>query len=241
MNLDQAAAKSRVGTFFAGVRDQLPLLLGVIPFGLIFGALAVSQGIPGWAAQGLSLFVFAGSAQFVAAELVGAGAPALVIVFTILVVNLRHLLYSASLAPSLRQLPGRWRVVLAWLLTDEAFATTSARLNRGIRDKTEWYMLGTGLTLWGSWQVSTALGVLLGAQVPASWSLDFALPLTFMALIVPSLTDRPAIGAAAAAGISATALAGLPFRLGLVLASLIGIAVGVGLTRFRQTAAGVQQ
>jgi 4-azaleucine resistance transporter AzlC len=239
MSEDHLAGPTRKGALAEGVRDQLPILLGVIPFGLIFGALAVSQGIPGWAAQGLSLFVFAGSAQFVAAELVGAGAPALVIVFTILVVNLRHLLYSASLAPSLRHLPGRWRVPLAWLLTDEAFATTSARLNRGVQIHAEWYMLGTGLALWSSWQVSTAVGVLLGAQVPAGWSLDFALPLTFMALVAPSLVDRPALGAAASAGVCAVVLTWLPFKLGLVLASLIGIAVGVGLERFRNTAAGV--
>jgi 4-azaleucine resistance transporter AzlC len=212
-------------------------LLGVIPFGLIFGALAVSQGISGWAAQGLSVFVFAGSAQFVAAELVGAGAPSLVIVFTILVVNLRHLLYSASLAPYLRHLPVRWRLALSWLLTDEAFATTSSRLNRGLTQHAEWYLLGTGLTLWSSWQASTAIGILLGAQVPAGWSLDFALPLTFMALIVPALVDRPTVGAAAVAGLSAVALAGLPFRLGLVAASLIGIAAGIGLERLRQSAA----
>ncbi len=239
MDQDQPGTPTRAAAFAEGVRDQLPILLGVVPFGLIFGALAVAQGIPGWAAQGLSLFVFAGSAQFVAAELAGAGAPALVIVFTILVVNLRHLLYSASLAPSLRHLPGRWRMALAWLLTDEAFATTSARLNRGISLHAEWYMLGTGLTLWSSWQASTAVGVLLGAQVPAGWSLDFALPLTFMALVAPSLVDRPAIGAAAAAGLCAVVLAWLPFKLGLVLASLVGIAVGVGLERFRQTSAGV--
>jgi 4-azaleucine resistance transporter AzlC len=195
--------------------------------------LAVAQGIPGWAAQGLSVFVFAGSAQFVAAELIGAGAPALVIVFTILVINLRHLLYSASLAPHLRHLPTRWRSVLAWLLTDEAFATTSARLSRGYDQQPEWYMLGTGLALWGSWQISTAVGILLGTQVPASWSLDFALPLTVMALIAPSLIDRPAVAAAFAAGISAVALAGLPYKLGLVLASLIGIAAGLALERLR--------
>jgi 4-azaleucine resistance transporter AzlC len=232
------AARARRGAFAEGVRDQLPILLGVIPFGLIFGALAVAQGIPGWAAQGLSLFVFAGSSQFVAAELVGAGAPSLVIVFTILVVNLRHLLYSASLAPYLRHLPARWRVPLAWLLTDEAFATTSSRLSRGVNRNAEWYMLGTGLTLWGSWQISTAFGILLGAQVPASWALDFALPLTFMALIAPSLMDRPAQGAALVAGVASVALSWLPFRLGLVLASLMGISVGVILETLRRTAPG---
>ncbi len=155
----QAAAPTSAGrAFVQGVQDQVPILLGVIPFGLIFGALAVSQGISGWATQGLSILVFAGSAQFVAAELAGSGAPALLIVFTILVVNLRHMLYSASLAPHFRRLPLRWRAVLAWLLTDEAFATTSSRVSRGNTHQLHWYLLGTGLALWACWQISTAVG-----------------------------------------------------------------------------------
>lgn len=238
-NAQVAAPTSAGRAFVQGVQDQVPILLGVIPFGLIFGALAVSQGISGWATQGLSILVFAGSAQFVAAELAGSGAPALLIVFTILVVNLRHMLYSASLAPHLRRLPLRWRAVLAWLLTDEAFATTSSRVSRGNTHQLHWYLLGTGLALWACWQISTAVGILLGAGVPASWSLDFALPLTFMALIAPSLTDRPALAAAGAAGVAAVALAGLPYHLGLVLAGLIGIVVGMGFERWRQMAAGI--
>ena len=213
--------------FLKGVRDQLPILLGVVPFGLIFGALALSQGISTFAAQGFSLFVFAGSAQFIAAQLVGGQVPVFIIVLTIFVVNLRHALYSATLAPYLKQLSRFWKLVLGWLLTDEAFATTSIYLRGGERKYGRYYFLGTGLTLWFSWQVSTAIGILLGARIPRSWNLDFALPLTFIALIAPTLVDRPTWAAAAAAGISAVALSSLPYRLGLLVAALIGIAVGV--------------
>lgn len=213
--------------FLKGVRDQLPILLGVVPFGLIFGALALSQGISAFAAQGFSLFVFAGSAQFIAAQLVGGRVPVFIIVLTIFVVNLRHALYSATLAPHLKQLSRLWRLVLGWLLTDEAFATTSIYLRTGQRAFGRYYFLGTGLTLWISWQVSTAIGILLGARIPSSWNLDFALPLTFIALIAPTLVDRPTWAAAAAAGISAVALSSLPYRLGLLAAALIGIGVGV--------------
>ncbi len=212
--------------FLNGVRDMLPLLIGVAPFGLIFGALALAEGVPPTAAAGFSLFVFAGSAQFIAAGLIGAGAPPVVIVATILVVNLRHLLYSASMAPHYQKLPGRWRAALAWLLTDEAFATSSIRFRVRERSDAHWYALGTGLALWAAWQLSTVLGVAIGAQVPRGWSLDFALPLTFMALLFPTLVNRPAWVAALTAAFASVLLAGLPFRLGLLIAVVIGVGAG---------------
>jgi 4-azaleucine resistance transporter AzlC len=213
--------------FLTGAIDQLPLMIGVAPFGMIFGALAMTSGIPPLEAQGFSLFVFAGSAQFIATGLISSGVPPLVIVLTIMVVNLRHLLYSASFAPYFQRLPAKWKAALAWLLTDEAFAVASIRYQRGDTALAHWYTLGTGLTLWVVWQLSTAVGILLGAYIPANWSLDFALPLTFMALITPTLTDRPAWAAALTAGFFAVILAGLPYKLGLLLAATLGIGVGL--------------
>ena len=213
--------------FLAGVRAQLPILVGVMPFGLIFGVLAIASGIPPLEAQGFSLFVFAGSAQFIAAQVIGEGASALVVVLTIFVVNLRHALYSASMAPHWRKLPFRWKVPLSWLLTDEAFATTSVRYRKGNTAQAHWFMLGSGLTLWASWQVSTALGIVLGAQVPGGLALDFALPVTFLALLMPMLIDRPTVAAALTAGLLAVALDGLPYKMGLLLAALAGIGVGL--------------
>lgn len=217
--------------FISGVRDQLPLLIGVTPFGLIFGALATSVGIPPLAAQGFSLFVFAGSAQFIAAGLVGDLVPPAVVILTIFVVNLRHALYSANLAPFTRHLPGRWKLALGWLLTDEAFAVASSRYLRNPQLHAHWYTLGTGLALWANWQISTAVGIALGAQVPADIALDFALPLTFLALLVPTLVSRPSLIAALSAGLLAVVLNGLPFRLGLLIASTTGVGMGILLHR----------
>jgi 4-azaleucine resistance transporter AzlC len=217
--------------FLAGVRAQLPILIGVVPFGVIFGALARSAGIPPLEAQGFSVLVFAGSAQFIAAGLVAEAAPPLVVVLTILVVNLRHMLYSATMAPHFQSLPLRWKVPLAWLLTDEAFAVGSLRYRRTDVRLAHWFFLGTGLALWGSWQLSTAAGIALGGLIPASWMLDFALPLTFMALLVPTLDSRPANAAALTAAVLSVALAGLPYRLGLLLAALLGVAAGAWFDR----------
>lgn len=232
------AVDTHRAVFLQGIRDQFPILLGVVPFGLIFGALAIGQGIPPLAAQGFSLIIFAGSAQFIAAGLVGTGAPLLVIVATVVIVNLRHALYSATLAPHLRDQSRLWRACLGWLLTDEAFATTVSFLARRGRKNLHWYLLGTGMTLWTSWQLSTAIGILLGAAIPASWNLDFALPLTFLALIIPTLTDRPTWAAALTAGVAALLLNSLPFRLGLLLAALLGMAVGLVLDMKDERTAG---
>jgi 4-azaleucine resistance transporter AzlC len=211
------------------MRDQLPLILGVFPLGLIFGALSLSAGFSPLAAQGLSFFVFAGSSQFVAISLIADGTPGLLIVLSIFIVNLRHGLYSASFAPKLRSLSRPWKIAISWLLTDEAFAVASLRYARGRGKMDHWYTFGTGLTLWASWQVSTAFGIALGAAIPASWRLEFALPLTMMALLSPRLIDRPSWASALCAGTTAVLLVGLPLNLNLLIAPLIGIIAGWSL------------
>lgn len=216
--------------FWAGVRAELPILLGVVPFGLIYGITAVGAGMSLAAAQATSVIVFAGSAQLVVAQLIAAGAPGLVIIATVFVVNLRHMLYSASMVPYLGHLPARWRALLAYLLTDEAYAASVTHYQQHPDAPHKgWHLLGSGLALWTGWQISTAAGVFLGASVPASWPLDFALPLTFIALIVPAIRDRSAVAAALAAGATVLLAAGLPFKLGLIVAALVGMAAGVAV------------
>jgi 4-azaleucine resistance transporter AzlC len=219
---------AKISEFVSGVKDELPILVGTVPFGLIFGALALDSGIQARTAQAMSVIIFAGSAQFISAQLAGAGAPGLVIVLTAFVVNLRHLLYSASVAPHTRHLSTFWKWVLAYLLTDEAYAVTIVHYDReGDREAGHYYFLGAGLALWATWQVSTAAGITLGAVIPPSWSLDFTLALTFIALVTPSLKDRAGVAAALTAGVVAVLAYGLPLKLGLILAALVGILVGL--------------
>lgn len=216
--------------FLAGVRAEFPLLVGVFPFGMIYGALAMNAGLSQSAAQAMSSMVFAGSAQFVTTQLIHESAPGFVIVLTIAVVNLRHMLYSASLAPYLASLSMRWKTLLSYLLTDEAYAPTILKYERdGIQPFSHWFLFGAGLALWSTWQASTALGIFLGTAIPESWSLDFALPLTFIAMVVPVLKGRPYVAAALSAGTVALVAHALPFKLGLILAALVGIAVGTVL------------
>lgn len=207
--------------FWLGVRALLPMHLGVMPFGVIYGIVALQSGIPPLAAVLMSSIVFAGSAQFLIAQLVGAGAPALLMVGAAGLVNLRHALYSASVAPVLEHLPMRWKLVLSYFLTDEAYAAAIPHLLAEPRSPfAHWILLGAGFALWAGWQVSTLFGVLLGAELPGDWSLDFALPLTFIAIVVPLLTDRKRIAVALVAGGLAVLLAGLPYKLGLFVAAL---------------------
>lgn len=233
------AMSEQYKNFWAGVRAEFPLLVGVFPFGLIYGALALNSGLSTSAAQMMSSIVFAGTSQFIAAQLFHESAPGFVIVMTIAVVNLRHMLYSASLAPYVASLPTRWKVLLSYLLTDEAYAPSVLHYEKqGVTRHGHWFFLGAGFALWFIWQVSTALGIFLGSAIPESWSLDFALPLTFIAMVVPVLKDRPAIAASLSAGAVALLAFSLPYRSGLILAALVGIAVGTFLEE-RKSPAGM--
>ena len=218
---------TRSDFFWSGVRAELPLLLSTFPFGLIYGALALRVGISPVAAQAMSSIIFAGAAQIVTSQLVLEAAPVFVIVLTVGVINLRHLLYSASIAPYLQKVSVRWKMLLSYLLTDEAYAPSIIKYEKEeLTPKSHLFLLGAGIALWITWQVSTALGILLGAAIPESWQLDFALPLSFIAMVVPVLKNRPAIMSALSAGIVALLTYSLPYKSGLILAALVGIVVG---------------
>ena len=222
--------------FIEGIRAEVPILIGVFPFGLIYGALAINSGLSTTAAQLMSSIVFAGSAQFVTAQLYSEGAPAFVMILTIAVVNLRHMLYSASLAPYLKDLSLRWKVLLSYLLTDEAYAPSILHYEKeGLAKYKYWFLFGAGISLWTNWQISTAIGVFLGAAIPSNLSLDFALPVTFIAMIVPVMKKFPVIASALSAGVTALLAYGLPYKLGLILAALVGIVIGM-LLESRQIA-----
>ena len=222
----------RRAAFWLGVRALLPMHLGVVPFGVIYGVVALQSGIPPLAAILMSSIVFAGSAQFLIAQLVGVGAPALLMVGAAGLVNLRHALYSASVAPVLEHLPMRWKLVLSYFLTDEAYAAAIPHLLAEPRSPfAHWILLGAGFALWAGWQIATIVGVVLGAELPTDWSLDFALPLTFIAIVVPLLTDRRRIAVALAAGALAVLLAGLPYKLGLFFAAIGALALAAILPK----------
>ncbi len=221
---------SHQSEFFAGARDTLPLILGAAPFGVIFGALGVANGLSWWAVQGMSLFVFAGSSQFIAVRLVAQSVSLPLIILTTFIVNLRHALYSMSLGPYLKRLPQRWLVPLGFWLTDETYAVSIRRFNQPETSAhNHWYMLGSSLAMYGNWQLCTLIGILIGSQVKdaANWGLDFAMVVTFIGIVVPMLRSSPMLVCALAAALSSVLLNDMPNHLGLIVAGGIGIAAGV--------------
>jgi 4-azaleucine resistance transporter AzlC len=221
---------TRRGEFWAGFRDTIPLDIGAIPFGIIIGAVAVSSGISPVGAQAMSLFVFAGSAQFMAIGLVAGGVSTLLIVITTFVVNLRHALYSATLAPYTKHLPQRWLFPLAFWLTDETFVIVAARYNEPDESPYKhWYFLGSEIFMYVNWNICTLLGILAGQNL--TWlgdlGLDFAMVVTFTGMLVPLMNSRPVLLSVVVAGLTAVVTYPLPHNLYLMVSALAGITAGV--------------
>jgi 4-azaleucine resistance transporter AzlC len=226
---EEPKTASPVAAFVSGTKAIVPVLIALIPFAVAFGATAVGNGLSSLEALAMSVFVFAGAAQLAAIPLLSAGASVAIIVLTVLVVNLRMTLYSASLAPHFRQLPIGWKGLLSYLLTDQAYAATITRFDDGETEEPDkrWYYLGVALAIWVTWQAATMLGVFLGAWASEGWSLDFVLPLTFIALAVPAIKDRATTAAALSAGGAAVLAATLPLNLGLITAASVGVLGGL--------------
>ena len=227
---DAPAGPTR-GELVAGMRAVAPMLVGVVPFGLVVGASPVASDLGGGIAVGLSTLVFAGASQLAVIDVLADGGAAYVAVIAACTINLRILLYSASLAPHLTTEPLRRRLLIAYLLTDQDYAVSITRWTEeggaGDPRRRAPYYLGAGLTLWGGWQLATVAGVLLGSAVPEELPLDFAVPLVFLVLLVPAVTTRPAAVAAAVGGLAAVAGAELGAdQLSVLVGALAGIVAG---------------
>jgi 4-azaleucine resistance transporter AzlC len=216
--------------FIAGAKAMIPLVIGGMPFDIIFGALAISNGVSVPGTIALSLFVFAGSAQFIAVGLIAAGASIPIIILTTFIVNLRHALYSATLAPYVKHLPQRWLLPLGYTLTDESFVVTSTHYNEpGDATYKHWYFLGANLAMYVPWQISTWIGIFAGSRIPdpARFGLDFAMIVTFTGMLVPLLKTRPVLAAVVVAGVVSVITFPLPNKIGLIIAALAGVAAGM--------------
>jgi predicted branched-subunit amino acid permease len=213
--------------FRAGFVEMLPACIGLIPFGVVCGVGASAAGASWLAALGMSAIIFSGAAQILAGQMLAGSAPLAIIVLTCFVLGLRFLMYSAAMAPYLTALPPRWQKALAFLLTDQAFASAIRRFNASNDPHAgAQHFLGAGMALYLCWQVTNMTGYFAGNVIPAAWSLEFAVPLCFLALVAPLLRDVPNIAAAVVAGVAVVALSGLPMKLNLIAAGVIGIVVG---------------
>ncbi len=212
-----------------------PIVLGYVPIGFAYGILALKSGLSAQNVVLMSLLVYAGASQFIAAGLFAAGAPAPSIVLTTFVVNLRHLLMSASLSPHLNT----WRkgelAAFAYELTDETFAVHAARVSSGPLNKVEAFWVNAVAQI--AWITGSWLGVVGGQFIPdpRPWGLDFALPALFVALLVLQIRDWVQVGVALITGAIAVALTVLGMdQWAVILATLAGATLGMGWERWNK-------
>jgi len=190
----------------------------------------------------MSIFVFAGSSQFIAVGLYAAQAPILIIIIVTFVVNLRHMLYSLSLLPYLKHLPLWWRIPLAFWLTDETFAVSIFRFQEPIQNEDKhWFQLGSSIAMYLNWQFWTFIGMILGERIPnaESWGLDVAMPITFIGMIIPFVKSSAMLVCVLASGVLAILTFDLPYKLGIIISTIVGISVGLSMSRLNKQKKGV--
>ena len=176
---------SKSKTFSQGLFDILPLMIPVVPFGIIFGAIGIELGFGPYVTYATSIIIFSGASQIVILQLLSAGASSLVVIISSSVVSTRHLLYGAVVSQHLNKLSLQWKLLLSYLLTDQSFAVSNEYFIKNTNNYFKhYYLLGSGITLWLIWQITTIIGIILGSIVPDELGLTFAIPLTFLALLV---------------------------------------------------------
>ena len=214
--------------FRAGLRASLPLLIAIGPFGLVTGVAMAAGGIAPLEAMAMSILVYAGAAMLAATQFIAEGAPALVIVAAAFIVNLRLLMYSASIRPHFAGESLIRRLLVSYALVDNPYALFIQRFGPHPETPGKFdYFVGLSIPIWICWQASVGAGLLVGNQLPAAWKLDFAAPLAFIAMSIPLLRDKPMVAAAVSAGATAVLAHGLPLRSGLALAATVGIVFGL--------------
>ncbi|QGH62050.1 AzlC family ABC transporter permease [Serratia proteamaculans] len=219
---------SKKTTILRGVSAVMPLCIGDFPFSFIVGALSVSAGMSVWQSTAWSCIVIAGSAQMLALNMMKTGASLGVIIFTTLIINLRHVLYSASLAEKVRDASFFRKCFMSYALTDEVYATTVKEMDGNKEDKSLFYFT-VMLTFWGFWVLADFLGAVIGSSFPdiQKYGLDFAMVAAFIAIVVPQIKSQACTVAALVASVSGVLLVVLPWSLGIVVASLLGVLAGL--------------
>ena len=217
-----------------GITDALPLYVPAVPFALVIGLAISESGINVFAGWSGSWLIFGGAAQLTLVSLLGTGAGVLAAIVAALVVNARHLMYSAAMAPTFQLQPRWFRWLGPYMLIDQMFALATIESERSDPHTFRSYYLGAGFTFWTLWQITTAVGIAIGPVVPEEWNLEFAVPLLFIGLIVLGI-DKSSKLVAALVGAGVTFLfAGLPNRSGLLVGALAGVIAGTVVERFRR-------
>ena len=227
---------TKFNTFLKGTIDILPLMIPVVPFGIIFGAIGIELGFGPYLTYATSIIIFSGASQIVILQLFSAGASPLVAITSSSVVSTRHLLYGAVINQYLNNLSISWKITLSYLLTDQAFAVSNEYFKKNNDNKFKhYYLVGSGFTLWLIWQITTIIGIILGSVVPEELGLIFTIPLTFLALLVNYLRKIDHIIVIILSGISSLIFFDVPFKAYIILSSVIALTGAMILIKIKKT------
>ena len=223
---------SNFKVFLKGIMDVSPLMIPVVPFGLIFGVLAIDIGFSPLETMGMSLIIFGGASQIVLLQLFSGGASSLVIISSVGAVNSRHLLYGAVVSEHLSDLKLIWKIIISYFLIDQAFAISNEYLKRNKQSNKYFHLVGGGATCWVIWQSTTLLGIVLGEAIPDKLGLSFAVPLTFLALLVNDFRKLINVVVIIISGLVATiGFNYIPFKAYVIVSALIGLFTAMILTK----------
>ena len=225
---------NKLKNFFKGIRDTSPLMIPVVPFGIIFGVLAIDLGLTPLATIAMSIIIFGGASQIIFLQLFSAGASSLVILSSVGAVNSRHLLYGTVLSEHLSDLNLTWKIIVSYFLVDQAFAVSNDYFKKNKKDKDKhFHLLGGGLNCWTIWQLTTLIGIYLGSIIPEKLGLSFAIPLTFLALLVNDFRKLINIIIILISGSVATlGYQVIPFKAYVIVAATVSLFVAFILTKF---------
>ena len=223
---------SNFKVFIKGIMDVSPLMIPVVPFGLIFGVLAIDIGFSPLETMGMSLIIFGGASQIVLLQLFSGGASSLVIISSVGAVNSRHLLYGAVVSEHLSDLKLIWKIIISYFLIDQAFAISNEYLKKNKQSNKYFHLVGGGATCWVIWQSTTFLGIVLGEAIPDKLGLSFAVPLTFLALLVNDFRKLINVVVIIISGLVATiGFNYIPFKAYVIVSALIGLFTAMILTK----------
>lgn len=222
----------RLKTLTKGIADVSPLMIPVAPFGIIFGVIAMELGLSPYMTFGMSVIIFGGASQIVLLQLFSGGASSLVTITSVGAVNSRHLLYGAVFSEYLSHLKLSWKVILSYVLIDQAFAVSNTYFKKNKENEFKHYhLLGAGFTCWTVWQISTILGIVLGSVVPEELGLSFTISLTFLALLINDFRKFKNIIVMLVSGVVATiGYNTIPFQAYIIVAALSALLVATLLT-----------
>ena len=223
---------NKLKTLAKGIVDVSPLMIPVFPFGIIYGVIGMELGIGPYMTLGLSIIIFGGASQIVLLQLFSGGASSLVIFSSVGAVNSRHLLYGAVLSEHLSTLKLTWKIILSYVMVDQAFAVSNTYFKNNRKNENKhFHLLGAGFTCWTIWQISTILGIVLGSVVPEELGLSFTISLTFLALLINDFRKFKNILVMSVSGIVATiGFNSIPFKAYIIVAALSALAVAALLT-----------